>query len=267
MDEEVGFEDLITQFVSYELESVNTAIPAIILGVKKKGEELLLDVQPSVSISTMEGEVFSETSILNVPMQQPASSKGGMIFPPDVGDTVLLVFSQNGIDTWKYGTGQPQPPSDFRRFNKRDCVAIPCIFPVSRSMAKKSAHGQDYDVGDVIIYNSRKSNPVEIILKESGDVFINSPGKVTVNCVDSEVNASSSVTYNTQSYKINCSSYTVSSSSYSINTGTYGLSATSSATTSAQLDMQGSFTLNGVTMETHTHGGVQTGSGSTGGPQ
>lgn len=268
MEDEIGLGELITQFIDYKQESVNTAIPAIILAIKEGGEKLLVDVQPSVSILNRDGSVVAQASILNVPLQQPASSVGGMIFPVAVGDTVLLVFSQRGIDTWKYGSGSPSAPSDYRRFDKRDCVAIPCIFPVSKSMASKSRQGADYDPGDTVIYNRRGSNPVEIVLKQSGDIVVNaSQGKVTVNCKDSEINASDSTTVNTKDFKINCETYQVTSSSYTIGTGSYSMSATVAASSSGTFSHNGSWILNSIPMETHTHPGVQTGSGSTGGPQ
>lgn len=260
MDDEVGLGELITQFIDYKQESVNTAIPAVVLNVKDDGRNLLLDVQPSVSIRNRDGEIIAQSSILNVPMQQPASSVGGMIFPVAPGDTVLLVFSQRGIDTWKYGSGSPAAPSDYRKFDRKDCVAIPCIFPVSKSMANESKQGSDYAAGDVAIYNKRGGNTVEVILKQNGDVVVNSPGKVKVNCVDSEVNASSSVTYNTQDFTIN-------SSSFKVSTGNYSVSATSTATTTGTFNMNGSWILNGIAIETHVHGNVKNGSGTSGGPQ
>ena len=68
------------------------------------------------------------------------------------------------------------------------------------------------------------------------------------------------MTYNTQDFTIN-------SSSFKVSTGNYSVSATSTATTTGTFNMNGSWILNGIAIETHTHGGVETGSGSTGGPQ
>lgn len=268
MEDEIGVGEVITQFIDYELESVNTAIPALVLAIKEDGENLLVDVQPSVSILNRDGSVVAQASILNVPLQQPASSVGGMIFPVAVGDTVLLDFSQRGIDTWKYGSGSPTAPSDYRKFDKKDCVAIPCIFPVSKSMASRSRQGEDYSPGDTVIYNRKGDNPVEIVLKQSGDIVVNAAqGKVTVNCKVSEVNAEDSMTVTTKDFKINCDTYQVSSSSYTIGTGSYSMSATVAAASTGTFSHNGSWILNGIAMETHTHGGVETGSGSTGGPQ
>lgn len=276
MDDEFGLGGLINQFIDYNMESINTAIPAVVLAVKDGGRSCFLDVQPSVSILTKDGEVFSESSVLNVPMQQPASSTGGMVFPISPGDTVLLVFSQRGIDTWKYGNGGPSTPSDYRKFSRRDCIAIPCIFPKSESMADPAKQGSDYAVGDVVIYNNRKGNSVEIILKKNGDVIVNSPGLVQVNCTTAEVNASGGTTVTTPSLTVDSPTSTFTGAVTVQGPLSYksGLSGTAGAGGGKNV-IQGGFELeggsvvhNGVNIgSNHTHPGVQSGGSSTGGPQ
>lgn len=259
MSEDTTFTELITQHIDYSMKDKYTTIPGIILAIKEEGKRLLLDVQPLVSLLLRDGQVVAQSTILNVPMQQPASSRGGMVFPVAVGDNVLLAFSMRGIDTWKYGNGTPQAPMDYRMFDKKDCIAIPCIFPTSKSIADPAKHNSSYESGDVSIFNSLGSSHVEIVLKANGDVVVNSPGKVTVNCADSEVNASSSVKYNTGQFEIN-------SSSFRVNTGTYSVAATSTATTTGTFSMNGSWVLNGIAIETHRHTGVESGGDTSGGP-
>lgn len=251
MEQDVGFGELISQFIGYQLEGMQTAIPAVILAVKDGGESLFIDAQPLINILTREDTTVSETPIYNVPMSQSASSVGGMIFPVAVGDNVLLIFSQRGIDRWKYGTGIPVTPADFRRFDKKDCVAIPCIFPKALSMAQTSKHSGDYSVGDTILFN-RPGN-TEIIVKQNGDVVVNAPNKATVNCKEAEVNASESSTTNTNIYRVNCSQYIVTTQSYSVGTTNYSMNATGSAVSTGAYNMNGSFVLNGIPMESHGH--------------
>lgn len=188
MEEDVGFGDLISQFISYELQGMQTAIPAIVLDIKENGSSLLIDVQPLINILTREDTSIAEAPIFNVPMQQPVSSIGGMVFPVSKGDNVWLIFSQRGIDRWKYGAGTPVTPVDYRRFDRKDCIAIPCVFPKSLSMAAAGRHSGDYSVGDTILFN--KTGGTEVILKKSGDVIVNSPkGKAQINCNSAEVNS------------------------------------------------------------------------------
>lgn len=251
--EDFDFGEVINDFIDYRMQDRYTAIPAVVLTVINNGNQMTVNVQPLISIANRDGTVTDQATILNVPLQQPASSKGGMLFPVNVGDNVMLVFSMRGIDTWKYGQGAPAPASDYRMFSKMDCIAIPCIYPVAKSVAPPAKHTAGYELGDVVVYNAMGGNQVEVILKQTGDVIINSPGKVTVNCVDSEVNASSSVTYNTSDYTVNCTNYTVSSSSYTVSTGDYSLTSTGTAMSTGSYGMSGSFKLNGIAMESHGH--------------
>lgn len=265
--EEMSLGGAIANIVDYKMRDKYTALPAVVLSVHRNGETTLLDVQPLISIRERDGDIVEQATVLNVPYALPASSTGGMVFPVNVGDNVMLVYSMRGMDTWKYGNGSPTPASDNRMFSKVDCVAIPCITPTNKANTPANKHTADYAAGDVALYHGMGGSMCEIILKKDGRVFINSPSKVTVNCSVSEVNASESVTYNTQTFKINCTNYQVSSTSYQIGTASYSLAATGGATTTGTMNMSGSFVLNGITLESHTHSGTQPGNGSTGAPQ
>lgn len=266
---DMGLGGLIKDFIRNGQETQYTNIPGIILAIKGDGSQLLVDVQPSISVLKRDGQVVAESAVLNVPMQMPASSQAGMVFPVNVGDSVLLQFSMRGLERWKYGSGRPEAPSDHRIFDKRDCVATPCIFPVSNSIALNGKHSGDYTVGDTILFNGRiNGSSTEIILKKSGDIIVNSKsGKVTVNCEESEVNASTKAVYNTPTFEVNCNAYNITSQSYNVGTVNYSMVATGDAVSTGSFNMDGSFVLNGIAMETHTHGGVETGGGSTGVPQ
>lgn len=266
-DEEFNLTQVISDAIEYDLANRYTMIPGIILAIKGAGEELLVDVQPLITLVAPDGEATPRAPVFNVPLQMPASSLGGVLFPIAVGDNVILCYSMRGIDTWKYGVGVPNAPSNLRMMDKKDCIAIPCIFPRSLSVSNPARHNGDFKPGDVVIYNNLAGAQCEIVFKKSGDIIVNSPGKVTVNCVDSEVNASGSSTYNTPNFTINCDNYKVVSDSYQVSTGSYTMTATVSAASTGTFSHNGSWILNGIAMETHVHGGVQTGGGSTGGPQ
>lgn len=196
MEDEVDLSEVFTSLMEYFMQDKFTALPGVVLKVHNQGMQQLVDVQPCVSIKTRDGEVTEQATVLNVPYQQPASSKGGMVFPIKEGDNVLLVFSMRGIDTWKRGTGGLAPPTDYRMFSNQDCIAIPCVFPVTKTLTPTSKHTAGYELGDVAVYNSMGGSMCEIIFKTNGDVIINSPGRVTINCKDSEVNASNNVELN-----------------------------------------------------------------------
>lgn len=267
--EDVTLSEVLGRVFNYQMEGVYTALPGIILAVKDNGESLLVDVQPSVSIKTQTDEIYHRPVVLNVPIQMPSSNSAGVLFPVNIGDTVLMVFTSDAIDNFKYGDGKPTAPNDFRRFSIRDCVAIPGVYPKASSVNRVARHKLPHNPKDVVVYHNLGTGAeTEVRLKQgTGQVIVTSPVAVTVNCKTAEVNASDSMTVKTKTFKIDCDSYQVSSKSYSIGTQTYSMNATSNASSTGTFSHNGSWTLNGIQMETHTHSGVQTGGGSTGGPQ
>lgn len=276
MDEEVGLGEVIQSFIEYALQNKFTALPGVVLKVHNKGTQQLLDVQPSVSIKGRDGSVTDQATILNVPYQQPASSIGGLVFPINPGDNVLLVFSMRGIDTWKRGNGGLAPPSDYRMFSNQDCIAIPCIFPVS-NVPTSGKHTSGYAPGDVAIYNARNGSMCEIILKANGDVIVNSPKGVTVNCVTSNVNATGSATITTPSLTVDSPSSTFTGAVNVEGHLSYqaGISGKAGSGGGQGNSIIGGFSVEGGSIthdgknigSTHVHGNVQSGSGTSGGPQ
>ena len=243
MDEDIGLAEVIQSIFNYQMQDKFTALPGVVLRVINSSGQQLLDVQPCVSLRNRDGTVTQQAPILNVPYQQPASSVGGTVFPVAVGDNVLLVFQMRGIDTWKYGQGGLSAPSDYRMFSNQDCVAIPCISPVSKTPSMKNKHSGDYEIGDTLVFNGG----TEIILKANGTTVVNSPSKVTVNSPNVEINATT--------VKINASSTVISGD----------LSVSGNTTVAGNLGVSGQGSIAGKDFITHTHSGVETGPGTTGG--
>ena len=243
MDEDIGLAEVVQSIFNYQMQGTYTALPGVVLRVINSSGQQLLDVQPCVSLKNRDGTVTQQAPVLNVPYQQPASSVGGTVFPVAVGDNVLLVFQMRGIDTWKYGQGGLSAPSDYRMFSNQDCVAIPCISPVSKTPSMKNKHSGDYEVGDTLVFNGG----TEIILKPNGTTVVNSPSKVVVNSPDVEINATT--------VKLNASSTIISGD----------LSVAGNTTVAGNLGVSGQGSIAGKDFLTHTHGGVETGPGTTAG--
>lgn len=243
MDEDIGLAEVVQSIFNYQMQGTYTALPGVVLRVINSSGQQLLDVQPCVSLKNRDGTVTQQAPVLNVPYQQPASSVGGTVFPVAVGDNVLLVFQMRGIDTWKYGQGGLSAPSDYRMFSNQDCVAIPCISPVSKTPSMKNKHSGDYEIGDTLVFNGG----TEIILKANGTTVVNSPSKVVVNSPEVEINATT--------VKLNASSTIISGD----------LSVSGNTTVAGNLGVSGQGSIAGKDFITHTHGGVETGPGTTSG--
>src|SRR5690606_34924800 len=110
-----------------------------------------------------------------------------------VGDTVLCVFSQVGMDLFKSGRGEYSPPPDFRKMDSRDAIAIPGLVPFSKSLNNPSVRTWGHSTSDCVVsHNIGSGREVEIRLKASGDLIINTNQDVTVNCDDATVNCTNS---------------------------------------------------------------------------
>lgn len=184
-------EDLLNAMFEYKSTDLYTALPAIVVGVNDNLSGLSVNVQPAINIKHIDGDVTPRPTILNVPVQMPASSTSAFTFPVNVGDSVLLIFSMNGIDTWKRGVGKSSTPSDFRHHSIRDCVAITGVFPFANSVNNPSKRSWPHSTQDtVMVHNIGKGTETEIRMKPSGDIVINTNQNITANCNTATVNAS-----------------------------------------------------------------------------
>lgn len=195
--------EILTASSQYALSDVYTNIPGIILAVKDMGQ-MVVDVQPTINIRSQEGdENTPRPPILNVPLKMPISNQGGLTYPVAPGQPVWLEFSMRGMEVWKRGNGSPEAPVDMRTFDPRDCCASP-IYPFQTSPNQSSKRSLSHSPQDVVlVHNIGTGNEVEIRLKPNGDVFINSPSKITINAEESIEMNSQSVVINTSSLAIN----------------------------------------------------------------
>lgn len=221
MSREYGLTEYIQDGVDYFLSQMNTALPGVVVTVRQSLHEMTVDVQPMVSFVTEDGEAVDRPVVLNVPIHFPTSRKSGMSFPVEPGDPVLLVYSMRNTDTWKRGQGTSSAiPTDKRKFDRRDCFAIPGFFPMAEAPNAPPKHTHPHDSKDTVLYsNLGDGNEVEVRLKPDGNLIINAPVKVTVNTVDAVVNADNSVEVNTNTAVVNADT------SADINTATATINA------------------------------------------
>lgn len=276
---EITLQEVLQSYVDSGLSSIYTALPCIVVNAYL--EEQRLDVQPVINIKDNEGISTPHPVILSVPLIFPASSTSSLTFPVNVGDTVLCVFAQRSTDVFKSSTdGKPQTPNDFRRLDKRDAIAIPGLWPFKNAINNPKRKSFTHDTSDTVLtHNVGTGNEVEVRLKKNGNLIINSPTKIEVNCTDAEVN-SDTATINAPSTEINATTTVINSPTITFNgntvvSGNFSVASGYTSTFNGNLSMasgtlsvsSGNITANGVSVGlTHTHSGVQTGSGSTGAP-
>lgn len=180
MNEDFTLEGMMNAFLSYKMESMFTCMPAIVVGVRELDKQKI-DVQPVINRLDSDGYSIEYPTILSVPIIFPSSSTSSFTFPISQGDNVLLVFSQKGMDVFKSGDGTPNDPSDARSFDKRDAIAIPCVWPFEKAINQQSKRTLPHNVNDAVIsHNLGTATECEVRLKQDGGVSITSPLKVEV---------------------------------------------------------------------------------------
>ena len=205
MSAEYGISEFIQDGIEYHTRQMNTAIPGVVVTVRQSLHQMTVDVQPMVSFMTEDGESIDRPVVLNVPIHFPTSKKSGMTFPVEPGDPVFLIYSMRNMDSWKRQDGtQSAIPTDNRKFDKKDCVAIPGVFPFSQSPNDPGKHTHSHDSKDTVMYsNLGDGNEVEVRLKPDGNLIINAPTKVTVFTKDAEVNVENETVVNTNTAVVN----------------------------------------------------------------
>lgn len=157
---EPSLADVLARAVENILSSVHTAFPGTI--EKYDYTTGKADIAPSVGRKFDDGSEVEMPVIPSVPVVWPRSSLGSISFPLSRGDGVLVVCSERSIDDW-LSKGGKVIPSDGRRFDLCDAVAIPGLF--SFNVSTKIVNNEDFQ----IIFKDNR-----ILIKSNGDIEVGS---------------------------------------------------------------------------------------------
>lgn len=253
---DVDIMDIIRTQFRIDMTDVHTALPCKVVNVYSDNRQQKVDVLPSVDRLLKDGSGEPGMQILGVPVIFPGSQSTLISFPINVGDTVLCVFAGQSMDNFKIGNGEPTTANDYRRFSDQDAVAIPGLFPFGKSLnnpqTRKFPHESNRDL--CIAHNIASGTEVNIILKQAGNLIINTEQAVTVNCKTGVMNATESYTISTPTMNVNAD--TTNWTGDIIQTGNYNQTG--------NYTMTGQATFNGVLFDTHFHSGVTPGPGNSG---
>lgn len=256
---DIDITDIIRTQFRIDMKDVHVATPCKVVNVYGDMKQQKVDVVPCVDTLLKDGSTEPGMQILGVPVIFPGSSTSLISFPINVGDTVLCVFAQQSTDNFKIGTGEPTVANDYRRFSDQDAIAIPGLFPFTKSLnnpqIRKFPHASNRDL--CIAHNIASGTEVNIILTQSGDLTINTESTVTVNCKTGVINA-------TESYTINAPTLNINSNTLNMNVS--ATTWTGGITHSGNYTQTGTSTFNGIVFATHKHTGVTPGSGTSGVP-
>lgn len=219
--------------------TVSTAIPVRVDSVERNGDGSgagFLSATPLVAQTDADGNLIPPVSIPRLPYFRLQHGTAAIICDPAVGDVGLAIFAQSDCSKVNGGT-EPVTPGSFRSFDMSDG------FYIGGFWGKKPE----------TFIHIEQAGTVHVVAKT-----------VTTDCQQATVNASTHADVTTPEMKVT-GKLTVTG----LITGTGGLaiSGGSGATVNGSLTTTGDVKAAGISLDNHTHSGVETGSGSTGKPQ
>lgn len=242
--QEPSLGDLLNSSIKSQLNNIYTAMPCTVVEVPNNLEDLRIHVQPSLNIKYKDGTSEERPVIFNVPVMMCGSSTTLISFPLHIGDTGLCIFSQRGLDTFKSGNGYPSTPTDYRKFDKRDAIFLPGLFPFAKSSNNPDIRKWSHNTDDLVIaHNIASANEVEIRLGKDGTLKINTEKDVTVNAKNAVVNTLENISMQAQG-DINISAG-----------GSIAMTSTNGTTWTGDVNHTGVFKSNDVGISTHKHNG------------
>ena len=227
MNEKRELVDVLQDAIAFALSNLHTATIAKVTGVQAK----TISVQPVIN-RVVAGRSIELPEFTMVP---PVFMQGGgshTAYPIAVGDYCLLILTERCFDRW-YGGADFQSPAEFRMHDYSDGLAIVGVNPLAGAITIPTVIQQTGDTNQDGDYTHQGDRT------QVGDLTITGDLTLTGNM---QVNGN-----------ITCSG-TISAGNFS---GLGGGTMTSTSDIKSK----------GISLTTHTHSGVEPGTGNTGGPQ
>lgn len=238
-----------------EITGLWTSLPGIIQSFN--ADAVTAVVQPAIQgvVTAYDGSTSGVNLplLLDCPVVFPRGGGATLTFPVKAGDECLVVFASRCIDAW-WQSGGVQLPMEMRMHDLSDGF----VFVGPQSQAKKisgistTAVQLRSDDGAAFVEVNPTSHAIKV--QTSGDATVQASGNVTIN-------ASGPISLTAPTISLNGSIQL----NGPISQGAGGGGGTG-ASLIGPLTVTNDVTAGGKSLKTHTHGGVQTGSGNTGQP-
>ncbi|WP_164134405.1 phage baseplate assembly protein V [Serratia marcescens] len=242
-----GEQNMATALTDDIMSNLRVALPGIIQSFDP--ETVTCVVQPAVkgyeSDDAGKKSSLSLPLLVDIPVIFPRGGGVTLTFPVKAGDECLLMFADRCIDFW-WQNGEVQEPVDGRMHDLSDAFAI--VGPQSqaqkisgistRAAQLRTDDGAAFIELDPSSHAVNVTTPGKLTASAQGGTEINSP----------EIVLNGNVTIN---------------GNLSQGMGDGGGTATMLGPVSVTNDVKAG----GISLQTHKHGGVETGGGQTGGPQ
>lgn len=206
-----------------------------------------VDVKLLVKQATPDGKTKEQPIAPNLPYFRLQGGANAVVIDPVVGDIGIACFASRDISTAKTAR-QESPPGSGRMFDISDGLYI----------------------GGVL-----NATPTQYIQFTGDGIVVHSPGDVTINAGGNvDITASGDANITASNVNITAQQVTADVTTFTVNGDTVlngGLSqgvggSGGTATMIGPLIVTNNVTGAGISLNSHVHGGVQTGGGNTGGP-
>lgn len=228
-------------------QTVSTAIPVRVDSVERAGDgsgALYVSATPLVAQTDADGNLIAPVSIPKLPYFRLQHGTAAVICDPVPGDVGLAIFAQQDTSNLSGGTS-PVVPGSFRCFDMSDGFYVGGFW------------GQ--------------TPTTYVHLEDSGQITITAPQSVVINarsvsaiCQTATVSASESTTIDSPATTI---TGTLSVNGLITGSGGLSISGGSGAIVDGDLRTTGDVEAGAISLQSHVHGGVETGGGTTSGPQ
>lgn len=223
-------------------EMVNTSALVRVDGCTSSGSSAAagtVSATPLVAQTDPEGNALPMASLPSLPHCRYQGGKAAVIIDPVPGDIGVAVFMKQDSSTVKPGTTEPQRPGSFRQFDMADGVLAASV--------------------------SNQAPTVWIELKQDETIVIHAPQGVTIETdKDVQVNAGQNIQLKAEAgITLNAPQIALQGAVSATGRSGEATEANFTGTIAASDDVRAS----GISLNSHTHTGVQGGTASTGGPQ
>ena len=243
------------QQIAGNIQKLNTVFLAKIISVSTAGVggTKTVTAQPLICQIDANGNALPSPKLVEIPHYRVQAGTGAFVVNPHVGDIGVFVCAKRDISNIKNGVSDPQTPASFRSFDLADSIMIATIHTGTAS---------------TYVY----------IDPDNGTIEIKAPASLTVNTQNAIVNAQQT-TINGSTTTINASSQTSINSPETAISGHLTVLGGITVSGGGGSSMSGDFTLNGsmtatndvvangISLNSHVHGGVQAGGSDTGTPK
>lgn len=145
---------------SYVRSNMYIHIPAKVINVGDLTSLNVIDVLPCISDLHKDGTLVELPQVLDCPVMFPSAGGGLLSFPIEVGDTVMLQFTDRGLEEWKLSDGSQNiyHPRTRQHSSIADAVALPGLYTLKNHLKPhaddvelkfKGSHVKIYANGDI----------------------------------------------------------------------------------------------------------------------